>query len=161
MSNINLNINFNPKVVIAILAVIGITTFAYKIPETKAQTSPALTGKYGCLGNSNAAPYMISKQGQEVWMNFIGIIDMDTRTANGTSSATSNFNAENTIQNNYVTTSATFTIVQGPFPGSYTVTYSSGAIDTFVPVNSGNTILSKSVKTGPGTMTDTTVCQKI
>jgi hypothetical protein len=160
MSQINLQINFNPKVVIAILAVIGITTLAYKIPETKAQTSPALTGKYGCLGNSNAAPYMISKQGGDVYMNFIGIIDMDTRTANVTNSVTSNFNAANTTQSNDVV-SNTFTMAQGPFPGSYTVTFSSGGIETMVPVNSGNTILSKSVKTGPGTMTDTTVCQKI
>ena len=160
MSQINLQINFNPKVVIAILAVIGITTLAYKIPETKEQTSPALTGKYGCLGNSNAAPYMISKQGGDVYMNFIGIIDMDTRTANVTNSVTSNFNAANTTQSNDVV-SNTFTMAQGPFPGSYTVTFSSGGIETMVPVNSGNTILSKSVKTGPGTMTDTTVCQKI
>ena len=161
MSNVNLNINFNPKVVIAILVVIGVATFAYKIPETKAQVSPALTGKYGCLGNSNAAPYMISNQGNNVYMNFIGIIDMDTRTASGTASVTSNFNAANTTQSNDVVSDMTFTMAQGPFPGSYTVTYSSGAIDTVVLVNSGNTILSKSVTTGPGTMTETSVCQKI
>lgn len=161
MSNVNLNINFNPKVVIAILVVIGVATFAYKIPETKAQASPVLTGKYGCLGNSNAAPYMISKQGGDVYMNFIGILDMDTRTANATNSVTSNFNAANTTQSNDVLSDITFTMAQGPFPGSYTVTFSSGGIETMVPVNSGNTILSKSVKTGPGTMTDTTVCQKI
>jgi hypothetical protein len=161
MSNVNLNINFNPKVVIAILAVIGITTLAYKIPETKAQTSPALTGKYGCLGNSNAAPYMLSKQGGDVWMNFIGIIDMDARTANATSSVVDNFNAAGTSQSNDVMSGATFTIAQGPFPGSFTATFSSGGIDTWVPVNSGNTILSKSVKTGTGTITETSICQKI
>ncbi len=162
MPQLNLQINFNTKVIAAALIALGSIVLIQKIPETKAQSSniAGLTGKYGCLINTNATPYLKAYETGNVYMNNIGIIDFDSRTVNATASVASNFNSLNTSLSNDIF-STTFTLTAGPFTGSYTATFASGGIDTFVPVNSGNTILGKSSKTGTGTITETYVCQKL
>jgi hypothetical protein len=164
MSQLNLQINFNPKVIAAALIALGSIVLIQKIPETKAQSSniAGLTGKYGCLANSNATPYLKTKENfnGSVYMNNIGIIDFDSSRANATASIAVNFNSLNTNLSNDVV-STTFTLTAGPFTGSYTATFAAGGIDTLVPVNSGNTILGKSSKTGTSAMTETYVCQKL
>ena len=63
MSQINLQINFNPRVIVSLVIVALIGTLAYKIPETKAQSS-AITGKFGCVDNPNSLPYVTAFTGR-------------------------------------------------------------------------------------------------
>jgi hypothetical protein len=161
MSNINLNINFNPKVVAAVLIVIGIATLAYKTPETKAQASPALTGKFGCIGNTNTVPYLVAKAGQEAWVSSISYFDFDARLGSNIAAVTTNFNASGTSQRNDISTNISFTVSAGPITGSYTINFPWGSSYTMMPVNSGNTLLSVSSKLGSDHMVDMSVCQRI
>jgi hypothetical protein len=161
MSNINLNISFNPKVLIAILAVIGVATYAYKIPETKAQSSSAISGKFGCVSNTNATPYLESKTGQDAWMNNLAYLDFDARSGSVTESVLSNFNSMGTSQRNVITNNVSFTVTSGPITGSSKVTFLGGGEIALMPVNSGNTLLWISFQTGRDHMTNTGVCQRI
>jgi hypothetical protein len=162
MSQINLQINFNPKVVAAALVVIGIATLAYKIPETKAQASPAPTGKFGCMLNTNPLAYLAERTDKYAFINQIGVLDFDTLSGNF---SITNVLAFNTVrasnQNDEV--SATYSIVPGPFAGAFTVSARSegnSADYILIPVNSGNTLLIKSRIEGKE-IPDAGVCQKI
>jgi hypothetical protein len=163
MSQINLQINFNPKVVAAILVAIGMATLLDKIPETKAQASPAITGKFGCILNTNPVPYLTQRTNTYAFINQMSVVDFDARTINGTISNVIGFNTMSAVNQNDEG-SATFTISSGPFSGSYIITsvVPGGGIGTYitVPVNSGNTILIKSREEG-NALPETGVCQRI
>ena len=157
----NLNINVNPKLVIAMMVLIGVAALAYKIPETKAQSSTVITGVFGCIENSNATPYLEAKKTQDAWMNRLAHMNFDTNTISVMYSINTNFNSNGTAQRNE-TGSTTFTVTTGPITGSYTVTYpATGGTITVMPVNSGNTLLYIDSKTGPDHMSNTGVCQRI
>lgn len=160
MSQINLQVNFNPKyiAILSIVALLGI--FAFKIPETKAQSS-AITGKFGCVTNTNATPYLVSKAGQNAYINNLAYLDFDSRTGDVTESVLSNFNTSGTSQRNDISTNITFTVTSGPITGSSKITFSGGGIIAVIPVNSGNTLLWVSFQTGGDHMANTGVCQKI
>jgi hypothetical protein len=162
MSQINLQINFNPKLIAAMLVAIGIATLAYKIPETKAQASPALTGKFGCMLNTNPLAYLAERTGTYAFINQIGVVDFDTLTSNFSITNVLNFNTVRaTNQNDEVT--ASYSIVPGPFAGAFTITARSEgntADYILIPVNSGNTLLIKSRIEGKE-IPDTGVCQRI
>ena len=160
MSQINLQINFNPKVVAALLITGLILGLAYKIPETKAQSS-TLTGKFGCISNTNTAPYLVAKAGQEAWVNGLSYVDFDAKTISDISAVTTNFNVTQTSQRNDITSNMSFIVTTGPITGSYTITLANGSLYTMMPVNSGNTLLSVTSKTGQDHMVDTGVCQRI
>jgi hypothetical protein len=160
MSQVSLNINFNPKVVAALLVVALIIGLAYKIPESKAQ-STGITGKFGCVTNTNATPYLVSKVGQDAWMNNLAYLDFDTNSGSVTESVVSNFNSAGTSQRNIITSNITFTVATGPITGSSKVTFSGGGVIALMPVNSGNTLLWVAFQTGGDHMTNTGVCQKI
>lgn len=160
MSQLNLQINFNSKVIAAVLIAVCAIALVNKIPETKAQSS-AITGKFGCVSNTNAAPYLIAKAGQDAWINNLAHLDFDTRVASVTESVVSNFNQSGTSQRNDVSNNVPFTLSTGPITGSTTLTFSAGGVVAFIPVNSGNTLLWVAIKTGRDHMTNTGVCQKI
>ncbi len=153
-------INFNPKVAVSLLigVVIGALA-AHKIPESKAQAS-ALSGKFGCVTNTNATGFLQTNNIGDAWTNTLGIFDFDLKTAIGVSSVTNSFNQANPTLSNY-DESGNITVVSGPFSGSYTVTTSGGAIYTVVLVNSGNTLLVTRANTGGGKLPETGACQKI
>jgi hypothetical protein len=159
MSQINLQINFNPKVVAAILVAIGMVTLLYKIPETKAQASPAITGKFGCIMNTNPVPYLTQKTNTYAFINQLSVVDFDSRTINSSISNVLAFNtAGTTNQNDEV--SGAFTSTSGPISGAFTLTPALGGSYIVVPVNSGNTLLIKSREEG-NQIPETGVCQKI
>lgn len=160
MSQINLQINLSPKLVAVMVVLIGIATFAYKIPETKAQASPTLTGKFGCVINSNATGFLQASGIGDAFTNTLGIFDFDLRTAVGISSVVDNFNRGTAALSNF-NESSPISITTGPFAGSYTLTTSGGVIYSLVPVNSSNTMLVSKANTGPGGLPETGVCQKI
>lgn len=153
-------INFNLKVAVSLLigVVIGALA-AHKIPETKAQSS-GLSGKYGCISNSNSAPYLQKYTGFNFYMNSAGFFDFDTKKITASQSVASNFNTGGiSLSNDDFTID--FTITSGPISGAYTMTISGGSSLIVIPVNSGNTLLLKSITTGPGAIADTGMCQKI
>ena len=158
MSQINLQINFNPRVIVSLVVVALIGTLAYKIPETKAQSS-AITGKFGCILNTNPLPYMTAKTNTTAFINQMSIIDFDTRTINATISNVLRFNSM-TASNNNDEATASFSINSGPFSGAYTLSPSGGGMYVLVPVNAGNTLLIKTKEDG-AVIPETGVCQKI
>jgi hypothetical protein len=159
MSQINLQINFNPKLMVAMLVVIGIATLVYKTPETKAQASTAITGKFGCIMNTNPVPYLTQRTNTYAFINQIGVVDFDARTINASISNVLAFNtAGTTNQNDEV--SGVFTITSGPLSGAFTITSANGGSYIVVPVNSANTLLIKSREEG-SELPETGVCQRI
>lgn len=160
MSNINLSINFNPKA-IALLAIIGVATLVYKIPETKAQASSSLTGKYGCVDNPNSLPYVTAFTGrpETTYFNAVYIIDFDARTQSGFTTTINNFNGPSPlrgIENNTVSFSVGTTLT----PGMIQITNAVGYNVTFAIVNSGNTLLGTDTQTGNSGQPSNVVCQK-
>jgi hypothetical protein len=121
MAQFNLQVNFNPKVVAAALVALGAIALVQKIPETKAQTSSALTGKFGCILNTNPVPYLTQKTGTYAFINQMSVVDFDARTLNGTISDVIGFNTMS-AENQNDEGSATFTISAGPFSGSFIFT---------------------------------------
>jgi|LakMenEpi03Aug12_release.lakeMendotaPanAssembly.Ray.scaffolds.fasta_scaffold410747_2 hypothetical protein len=159
MAQLNLQINFNPKVVVAALLAIGAIALVPKIPETKAQASSAITGKYGCIMNTNPLPYLTQKTNTYAFINQISMMDFDARTINSSISNALAFNtAGTTNQNDEV--SGAFTIASGPFSGAFTISPALGGSYIVVPVNSANTLLIKSREEG-NQIPETGVCQKI
>lgn len=158
MSQINLQINFNPKVVVSFLIVALIGALAYKIPETKAQSS-ALSGRYGCILNTNPLPYLTQRTNTYAFINQISVVDFDTGNINGTIANVLNFNTTRAVNGNDDVT-GTFTISAGPYSGALTLNSNGGGIYIVVPVNSGNTLLIKSKEEGTE-IPETGVCQKI
>ncbi len=158
MSQINFQINFNPKVVafLALAALLGI--LAYKIPETKAQSS-AFTGKFACITNVNALPFLTAKNNQTAFISSLAIIDFDTKDVSSTITSVARFNT-NTASQQSTEVSGTFTVTSGPITGAYTITFSVGGVYVFAPVNSGNTFLFKTKEAGDA-LPETGVCQKI
>jgi hypothetical protein len=153
-------INFNPKVAASLIIGVAIGALAaHKIPESKAQSS-ALSGKFGCVINSNATGFLQATGIGNAFTNTLGIFDFDLRTAVGISSVVDNFNQGAAALSNF-NESSSIAVNAGPFAGSYTVTTSGGAIYSLVPVNSSNTMLVSKANTGPGTLPETGVCQKI
>jgi hypothetical protein len=162
MSQINLQINFNPKLMVAMLVVIGIATLVYKTPETKAQASTAITGKFGCIMNTNPVPYLTQRTNTYAFINQMSVVDFDARTINASISNVLAFNTTRVVnQNDEV--SAVFTTTPGPFAGSFIITsvnQEGNGTYIIVPVNSGNTILIKSREEG-SELPETGVCQRI
>lgn len=162
MSQINLQINFSPKVIAVMMVLIGIAAFAYKIPETKAQASPAITGKFGCIMNTNPVPYLTQRTNTYAFINQMSVVDFDARTINASISNVIGFNTMSAVnQNDEV--EGRFTISSGAFSGSFIITsVGSEGSGTYimVPVNSGNTILIKSREEG-NVIPETGVCQRI
>lgn len=145
----------------ALVVSCAVAAFGLKIGDSRAQSS-GLSGKYGCLENSNAVPVQAPYTGTSVYMNTMVYADFDTRTYASTSSVTDRFNqtgASQSISN----MSGTFTLETGPITGSYTMrlTGGGGATVTLIPVNSGNTVLYATANLGTGTLPSTGVCQKI
>jgi hypothetical protein len=166
MSNINLNISFNPKVVIAVLAIIGIAAYAYKIPETKAQASSTLTGKYGCVDNPNSLPYVTAFTGrpETTYLNGLYIVDFDSRTSSGFTNTINNFNGS--YNGSYPargieTGTISFSVGATATPGMIQITNSSGLNKTFAIVNSGNTLLGIDTQIGTNGQPSNVVCQKV
>ena len=159
MSQVSLNINLNPRVVAALLVVALLIGVAYKIPESRAQSS-SISGKFGCITNTNSTGFLQAGNIGDAFTNTLGIFDFDLKTGVGISSVTSNFNTNNASLRNF-NESSSFTLVSGPFAGSYTLTFSAGGIYTVIPVNSGNTLLVNFARTGPGILPETGVCQRI
>jgi hypothetical protein len=159
MSQINLQINFNPKVMVAAFIALGGIALVQKIPETKAQASSALTGKYGCIMNTNPLPYLTQRTDTYAFINQISVVDFDTRTINSSISNALAFNTLRTTNQNDEVTGA-FTSSSGPFSGAFTIAPALGGSYIAVPVNSGNTILIKSREEG-NQIPETGVCQKI
>ncbi|MBU3596221.1 hypothetical protein ICN10_07365 [Polynucleobacter sp. 86C-FISCH] len=139
----------------------GVAIFGMKINDSRAQTS-GLSGKYGCLENSNAVAVQAPYTGSEVFMNSMVYVDFDARTYASTSSVTNRFNQAGASQS-VSNISGTFTVATGPITGSYTMrlTGGGGATATLMPVNSGNTLLYATANLGTGTLPSTGVCQKI
>jgi hypothetical protein len=161
MSNINLNINFNPKVVIAVLAIIGIVAYAYKIPETKAQASSALTGKYGCIDTPNSLPYVTAFTGrpETTYLNAVFIVDFDARTGNGYQVTMTGFNGANPLRGVETETyPLTVTILSDYM---IKITNSGGYNANLAIVNSGNTLLGIDTKTGNSGQPSNVICQKV
>lgn len=151
--------NFNPKVVIALL--IGVLIGAlvvHKIPETKAQSS-ALTGKFACITNANGLPYLTASNNKTTFINSLGIVDFDAKTINSTITNVAAFNT-NAASQQTDEVSSTFTVTSGPIPNTYTLIFPVGGEYVFAPVNSGNTILIKTKETGAA-IPETGVCQKL
>jgi hypothetical protein len=163
MSNINLNISFNPKVVIAVLAIIGIAAYAYKIPETKAQASSTLTGKYGCVDNPNSLPYVTAFTGrpETTYLNNVYILDFDTRTQSGFTTTIRNFNGANPVRDIEGPGTIPFSVSATPTPGMIQITNSLSYNVTFVIVNSGNTLLGTDTQVGTNGQPSNAVCQKV
>jgi hypothetical protein len=159
MSQINLQINFNPKVVVAAFLALGAIALVQKIPETKAQASSALTGKFACITNANALPFLTAKNNQTAFISSLAIIDFDTNASSSTITYVTRFNT-NAASQQSDEVSGTFTVASGPITGTYTITFSVGGVYVFAPVNSGNTALFKTKELGDA-MPETGVCQKI
>jgi hypothetical protein len=159
MAQFNLQVNFNPKVVVAALVAIGAIALVQKIPETKAQTSSALTGKYGCIMNTNPVPYLTQRTNTDAFINQISVMDFDARTINASISNVVNFNTTRVVNQNDEVSSA-FTISSGPLSGAFTIAPALGGSYIAIAVNSGNTILIKSREEG-NQIPETGVCQKI
>lgn len=155
-----ITINFRSKFFFLLMAVLcGLTIFSYKITESKAQTT-SLSGRFGCMSNTNFVPVVPHFTGFNGYTNAVGIYNFDNLTYSGNETIVANFNTGNPIQSN-VTNSGAMVVTAGPFSGSFRVTLDTGIKAIFVPVNSGNTIFSISANEGPGTQQQTTVCQKI
>jgi len=163
MSNINLNISFNPKVVIAVLAIIGIAAYAYKIPETKAQASSTLTGKYGCVNNPNSLPYVTAFTGrpETTYLNGLYIVDFDSRTSSGLVNTINNFNGANPVRSIETDDTIAFSVGATATPGMIQITNSIGFNATFAIVNSGNTLLGIDTQIGTNGQPSNVVCQKV
>jgi hypothetical protein len=164
MSNISLNINFNPKV-IALLVVIGVATLVYKIPETKAQASSSLSGKYGCVDNPNSLPYVTAFTGraETTYLNAVYVMDFDARTTSGFTTTINNFNGSYTSYplRGIETGSVPFSVGTTLTPGMIQITNSLSYNVTFVIVNSGNTLLGTDTQTGNNGQPSNVVCQKV
>jgi hypothetical protein len=164
MSNINLNISFNPKVVIAVLAIIGIAAYAYKIPETKAQASSTLTGKYGCVDNPNSLPYVTAFTGrpEATYLNNLYFLDFDNKTQSGIEQVITNFNGSNPRPfRSFESGTISINVSSGQIPGMINVTNSGGYNITFIAVNSGNTLLGIDTQVGNEGQPANSVCQKV
>lgn len=157
-----ITINFRSKFFFLLMAVLcGLTIFSYKITESKAQTT-SLSGRFGCMGNTNFAPVVPKFTTFDGYTNGVSIVNFDNRTFSGTETIVANFNTGNPIQSNVTTNTASIVITDGPFSGSFYVTIpSTGSRIIILPVNSGNTIFTISANEGPGTIQQTSVCQKI
>jgi hypothetical protein len=161
MSNVNLNINFNPKAVVAILSVIGIIALAYKMPVTKAQSSFVLTGKYGCVDNPNSLPYVTAFTGrpEDTYLNSVYIVDFDARTANGYQVTMTGFNGANPLRGVETGTIRLTVTILGDY--MIKITNSGGFNANLAIVNSGNTLLGIDVKTGNSGQPSNVICQKV
>lgn len=137
----------------------AVAAFGLKIGDSRAQSS-GLSGKYGCLENSNAVPVQAPYTGTSVYMNSMIYVDFDSKTYESSSSITERFNQSGASQST-TNSSGTFTLSSGPITGTYTIRTSGGGSSTVMLVNSGNTLLYASANLGTGTLPSTGVCQKI
>jgi hypothetical protein len=166
MSQINLQINFNPKLMVAMLVVIGIAAYAYKIPETKAQASSTLTGKYGCVDNPNSLPFVTAFTGrpETTYLNNVYILDFDTRTSSGFTTTIRNFNGSGgsyPVRDITGPGTVAFTVSDTSTSGIIKITNALSYNTTYVIVNSGNTLLGTDTQVGTNGQPSNAVCQKV
>jgi len=147
---------------IAITVAIG-TFGILKVSETKAATS--LSGSCGMVSNLQNTFAIFGPNLSPRTVDVMAVIDFDSKKIwMNLTKATVDANYSTTSPSNVTYTSESFdpidfTIVTGPVPGSYNLTFASENISPpfiLLPVNSGNTILvqGKNFKM-------TGVCQKI
>lgn len=162
MTNININIRFNPKIISALLLVSVIGFFGFKHNPTKASTT-ALTGQCGMLFTRSFFGFETAQNGQSGQVhNSLVYIDFDAGTGQLANATISNFgliNATAAIGNSIQ--SGTFTQSAGPVTGSYTLTMNNGVTINVLPVNSGNTFLIQLPGNGTSMSPATGVCQRI
>jgi len=131
-----------------------------------------LTGTYGCVVNTNAAPFEVLKTTNASSSNFVQAntletINFTTNQWTGSFVGTLNFNTTSALSG---TTTNTGTVVEtaGPISGTYTetVTYTGGAVSgatnvvyNILPVNGNHTLFIQRYATSRTELPETGACQ--
>lgn len=140
------------------------------IPTLKAQSSPSLSGQYGCLVNKNFAGYDAHLNGaKNVGYNYMLYLDFTNKTSQLAAHLISNFNQADVEETTISSTQGSLDVKNGDITNSHKVTstiiYNNKSLSITInamSVNSGNTLL---VSSGTGGSGDSTpfngVCTKV
>ena len=162
MTNLTINIRFNPKIISALLVVFVAMFFGLTHNQTKATTT-ALTGQCGMLFTRTFFGFETVQNGQSGQVhNSLVYIDFDAGTGQLANATISDFGLSSaTAAIGSSVQSGTFTQSAGPVTGSYTLTFNSGITVNVLPVNSGSTFLVQLPGNGTQMSPATGVCQRI
>jgi hypothetical protein len=151
-----------------VASAIILMAFLTKIPFSLAGNSTGLTGSCGFLVQRSFGGFGNAQVGYNFTHNIIGIIDFDKSTVSGTLNQLYNYEQTNANIVTSTNTNVPVFISNGPFSGSYYMSFTSTGEGAFiiVPVNGGNSFLISqkgpvSASSNPSDPALTGVCQKI